>query len=161
MGHYQNPENLRFFQTISDDFPFWIGNDTQGNYFTRSGGSYDLNPSEYLSMESVTTKNRFHLWKEVDLNYVLEKIRDFVGNQKEYRQAFLSYLGLPDPNIQVSDKQRDEIVSHLWKSRAFNEDSALKISKDDLDTYQYLVIKGFIGCYDGRYFVKNVLTKQN
>jgi len=78
--------------------------------------------------------------KEISLNKALSLITD-----KSKIKDILKFLNIKEENkIEISEEIKNKVINYLTESRAFNQDSALKVDDKELDIYDALAEKGII-----------------
>lgn len=121
-----------------------VCNETGGMYFTSDAIGYSN------GWESTFHCNSFNKTDiaEIDFSEAMKLI-----NPSE-RKKLLNRLGLPLPDLKISEEDIKRIIDNLKNSRAFNEDSALEVEDmKELDFYFNLAQRNVISEYQGRFYI--------
>lgn len=148
--YFPNPEKIRYFLTKSAHYPILAAIDEYGFHFSKFGEPYSTEPPESHGIKRFKRTGIFSDFKELDLFTILTKFTD------EGRKKFISILKIEKVMIlDLKDDDKERIISQLKNSRAFNEDSAMKIKDKDYFICLFMAENKIIGEYNGRFFIKN------
>lgn len=142
---------LHFFNTGSSDYSILAATEFEGLYFTSNGNPYSSFPREAHGMTRQRNSGYLDGYKEISLVETLRKIKSKDGKQK-----FLKILKLSNPNIQITEEDKEKVISKLRNSRAFNEDSALFI--EEIEICFVLAEQKLIKECEGRFYIEKDLN---
>jgi hypothetical protein len=124
----------------SADCAFIAANKRGGHLFYKNGVLRNNLLNQYYSLDVRYSNVIAGHDKEISLNKALSLITD-----KSKIKDILKFLNIKEENkIEISEEIKNKVINYLTESRAFNQDSALKVDDKELDVYDALAEKGII-----------------
>jgi hypothetical protein len=141
-----NPSELKFFNTNSSDYPILAATEAEGMYFNLYGNPYSDTPRVDHGIFYQRKTGYLKTFKEVTLSMVLPRFFS-----EDIRQKFLKTLKIANPDIKITEEDKNKIISKLRNSRAFNEDSAMNM--EEFNICYFLKEQKVIKEFGGRFYI--------